>query len=229
MPILIGWAARYYPILRALEQHGLRSEGSILELGSGPVGLGTFRKVPFTGCDLSFAGPSKWPMTQLVGSAVALPVADKSFDAVVASDMLEHVPPDLRPAVIQEALRVARKLVIFGFPCGQLAHDSDRALMADFQKEGREVPGWLSEHMLAPFPEPDLFNNLPGWKTIQFGNESIEFHSRMVRKEMQRSSRWAMHACMVLAPSQVEKWLRKGDAEPYYRQIFVLSPQAESQ
>ncbi|WP_158793432.1 class I SAM-dependent methyltransferase [Granulicella sp. L60] len=59
-------------------------------------------------------------MTPMVGSATSLPVPDKSFDVVLASDMLEHVPPTLRRQVIGEALRVARRLVIFGFPCGRL-------------------------------------------------------------------------------------------------------------
>lgn len=137
---MLNWAARYYPILRSLDRHGLLLQGDILEIGSGPVGLGTFRKVAFTGCDLSFAAPAKWPMTQLVASAADLPVPDRSFDAVVASDVLEHIPPELRMAVIHEALRVARKVVIFGFPCGQLAHDSDRDLMATYEKKHMQVP-----------------------------------------------------------------------------------------
>lgn len=220
---LLNWAARYYPILRCLDRHGLLSQGNILEIGSGPVGLGTFRKVPFTGCDLSFAAPPKWPMTQLVASAANLPIADQSFDAVVASDVLEHISPDLRAAVIHEALRVARKLVIFGFPCGQAAHACDCALMASYERALVETPVWLREHMLAPFPEPDLFSHLPGWEVAQFGNESIGFHSWMVRKEMHRPFRLVMRACLLLAPSQVEALLRKADTEPYYRQIFVMS------
>src|SRR5271155_5182490 len=113
---MLNWAARYYPILRALKQHSLLSTGSILEIGSGPAGLGTFRKVPFVGCDLSFSWTPEWPMTPVIASATDLPFGDNSFDAVVASDVLEHIPPELRATVISEALRVARKLVIFGFP-----------------------------------------------------------------------------------------------------------------
>jgi hypothetical protein len=220
---LLNWAARYYPILRCLERHGLLSQGNILEIGSGPVGLGRFRRVPFTGCDLSFPAPPKFPMTQLVASAAALPVADRSFDAVVASDVLEHIPPDLRGQVIKEALRVARKLVIFGFPCGQPAHDSDRSLMAFYSRAAMEPPAWLHEHMLAPFPDVELFNDLPGWTVTQFGNESIQFHSWMVRREMHRPFRFLMRVCLYLAPSQVEAALRKRDAEPYYRQILEVS------
>ena len=40
------------------------------------------------------------------------------FAAVVASDVLEHVPPQHRLTVVKEALRVTRKVAIFGFPAG---------------------------------------------------------------------------------------------------------------
>ena len=127
---MLNWAARYFPILRALKQHGLLENGTILEIGSGPFGIGTFRKVPFTGCDLSFAAPAQWPMTQMEASAADLPVADLSFDVVLASDVLEHIPPSLREQVIRESLRVARRLVIFGFPSGKAAHAADESRRA---------------------------------------------------------------------------------------------------
>src|SRR5579871_5428492 len=118
---MLNWAARYYPILRILKSHDLLNHGSLLEIGSGPIGIGRFRKVPFVGCDISFPIQPQWPMKPIVASAAELPMEDNEFDVVVASDVLEHVPPHLRETVISEALRVARKLVVFGFPCGRLA------------------------------------------------------------------------------------------------------------
>jgi hypothetical protein len=220
---LLNWAARYYPILRALRQHDLFSSGSILEIGSGPVGLGTFRKVPFTGCDLSFPVAPPWPMTPLVASAADLPLEDDSFDAVVASDVLEHIPPELRSTVISEALRVARKLVIFGFPCGAIAHDADRRLRDTYMRRNQPVPEWLEEHMLAPFPEPALFENLSGWNVVQFGNESISFHSWMMMQEFHRGFIYASRVAMRLTPRILEVLLRQFDGLPSYRQIFVIS------
>jgi hypothetical protein len=220
---LLNWAARYYPILRVLNQHNLYSSGSVLEIGSGPAGLGTFRKVPFTGCDLSFSSTPKWPMTPVVASAADLPFSDGSFDAVVASDVLEHIPPDLRATVICEALRVARRLVIFGFPCGTAAHNADRALREIYVAKHLEVPTWLEEHMLAPFPEPDLFSSFPGWNVSQFGNESIRFHSWMMRQELRRPFVYASIAVIRFSPRLLEALLRRADSSLCYRQIFVLS------
>lgn len=221
---MLNWAARYFPILRALKQHDLLKSGTILEIGSGPFGIGTFRKVPFTGCDLSFSEKPMWPMTQLVASAADLPAADKSFDVVLASDVLEHIPPALRETVIREALRVARRLVIFGFPCGAAAHDSDKALKQFYLDRKLDVPVWLEEHMEADFPEPSLFRDLPGWKVVQFGNESIRFHAWMMRRETGGLLARIVGKLVRTVPVLFEPLLRLGDGTPYYRQIFVLSP-----
>ncbi|WP_433967900.1 class I SAM-dependent methyltransferase [Tunturiibacter gelidiferens] len=220
---LLNWAARYFPILRAIKKHGLLENGTLLEIGSGPFGIGTFRKVPFTGCDLSFADKEQWPMTQLAASAADLPVGDKSFDIVLASDVLEHIPPPLRMKVISEALRVADKLVIFGFPCGKEAHDSDRALRQEYLDKNLKVPEWLEEHMEADFPEPGLFTNLPGWKVEQFSNESLSFHKWLMKREMNLLFVRITGRMSRSLPRLIEKILRNTDGNPSYRQIFVLT------
>jgi Methyltransferase domain len=220
---MLNWAARYYPIIRILKAHGLFESGTVLEIGSGPVGLGLFRKVPFVGCDISFPFEPVWPMTPLIASATQLPLKDNEFDVVLASDILEHVPPDLRNAVISEALRVARRLVIFGFPSGKLAWESDRALLNTYLKADLPPPAWLTEHMEAHFPEPELFKGINGWKTNQQGNENIAFHSWLMRREMSGIFVRASLIGMRIAPSFLEALLRKADRGPFYRQIFALS------
>lgn len=223
----MNWAARYYPILRVLDEHGLRSSGSILEIGSGSAGLGTFRKVPFTGCDLSFPLPPLPPMTPVIASATDLPFADESFDAVLASDVLEHVPPESREKVIRESLRTARRLAIFGFPCGAAAYELDRSLREMYRSRNLDVPEWLEEHMLAPFPDGSLFKDIRGWKVVaQFGNENIRFHSWVVRQETRRPFVRASNAVRRLVPHLLEAVLRQTDRPPFYRQIFVLVRQA---
>jgi SAM-dependent methyltransferase len=197
--------------------------GAILEIGSGPYGIGTFRKVPFTGCDLAFLDEPKWPMTPLIASAADLPLADQSFDVVLASDVLEHVPPELRKAVIQEALRVARRLVIFGFPCGVIAHELDEELREIFLTRNLHVPIWLEEHMEAAFPEPSLFEGIPGWNVDQRSNESIRFHRWLMRSEMNKNFVRVTARIVRYAPWLVTPLLRWCDGEPSYRKIFVLS------
>jgi len=147
---------------------------------------------------------------------------DNEFDVVVASDVLEHVPPNLRREVISETLRVARKLVIFGFPCGRLAWEADKALLNTYTDAHLSPPDWLAEHMEAAFPEADLFSSLKGWSVRQFGNEGLRFHSWLMRREMSGKFVRVSSLAMRILPALVEALLRMADRPPCYRQIFVL-------
>ncbi|MEI9981074.1 MAG: methyltransferase domain-containing protein [Edaphobacter sp.] len=161
-------------------------------------------------------------MTPMIASAAQMPVKDNEFDVILASDVLEHVPPDLRKMVIDESLRVARKLVIFGFPCGELAWESDRALLDAYLKKNLTPAEWLTEHMEAKFPEPELFREIDGWEIQHHDNENISFHSWLMRSEMSRVFLKVSSTSMRLAPFLVEMLLRRANRRPVYRKIFVL-------
>jgi len=161
-------------------------------------------------------------MIPVIASAKALPFSDGSFDVVVASDVLEHVPTPVREIVIREALRVARNLAIFAFPCGKTAHCADRALLETYAHKNLEIPIWLKEHMLEDFPEHNLFAGIENCEVRDFGNESIRFHSWIMRMEMYYMFNYATQASIRIAPRFIESLLRLLDRAPYYRRIFVL-------
>jgi len=225
---LLNWAARYYPIIRILKSDGLFDTGALLEIGAGPYGIGEFRKLPFVGCDLGFAVKPRWPMLPLIASGTQLPFKDKQFDVVVASDVLEHVPDQLREGVILECLRVSRKLTVFGFPCGEVAWKADQELVSAYESAKLATPRWLSEHMEgAPFPEAELFDGIKGWNVESCGNENIRFHLWLMKREMSRSFVLLTSAVVRMLPSLTESLLRKVDQEPCYRQIFALRRRAD--
>jgi hypothetical protein len=135
----------------------------------------------------------------------------------------------MRAKVIDEALRVSKKLVIFGFPCGEAAWHADRALRDTYRKSNIEVPRWLDEHMLAPFPGPEAFASIAGWTLEQVGNDNLQFHAWLMRKEMSRLFNYAGAACLRLAPRLVESAMRRVDRAPYYRQIFILRRRSDDE
>ena len=219
---MLNWTVRYLPILRILKRELDESE-SILEIGSGPVGIGKFYPVPFVGCDVSFAWEPRAPMSPVMASATELPFKDRSFDGVIASDVLEHVPPDRREVVVSEAMRVARKLAIFGFPSGSQAFDCDRELAQIYDRRQKAKPEWLQEHMLHPFPTVALFEGLQrDWIITSFGNENIHFHYWIMQKEMNGAWRRCFKIVLAAFPRIVESILKRTDQEPCYRKIVVI-------
>lgn len=164
-------------------------------------------------------------MSPVLATATQLPFADRAFDFVIVSDVLEHVPPDCRTAVIREALRVMGKMAIFGFPSGQQAFECDRMLADTYDRKKRDTPVWLKEHLLHPFPTEDLFEDLKGkWNVRSFGNENLDFHLSMMRREMHRLWGYSFLFGLAVLPRTVEYLLRRADRGPFYRKIFVVEP-----
>ena len=162
-------------------------------------------------------------MQPVICSGSRLPFGDRSFDAVVVSDVMEHVPPDNRAELLVEVLRVTRKIAIFGYPCGPLALALDKKLREDYQRHSLPVPTWLEEHMLYPFPQENLFLELPsGWSMKVILNESLGFHYWMMRTEMFRLLDYMFRFGLSIMPRIIEAVLRRMDRETSYRKIFVL-------
>ncbi|SRR6266403_2705209 len=219
---MLNRAARYFPIVRELKQHLVDSD-SLLEIGSGPYGLGEFYSRSFVGCDVSFVTRPRPPMSPVLATATHLPFRDRAFDGIVVSDVLEHVPPDCRMPVIREALRVTRKVAIFGFPQGPQAFEYDRKLAKVYAEKQVDAPVWLQEHMRHPFPTENLFDDLrTEWNIRSFGNESLNFHYSVMRKELHRLWNYSFLLLLALIPKTVEYILRRADHEPYYRNIVVV-------
>jgi hypothetical protein len=217
--------ARYRPVLRLIRQH---RPASIVEIGSGALGLGEFRSGPFTGVDIAFDGKPVPHMVAVRGSAFELPFPDAAFDMALCIDALEHIDPARRGDAVREALRVTRRVLVLGFPLGRPAREADGRLHRWCRDAGIRPPPWLEEHMQADFPEEALVASLlesqEDLKFTGFGNENLEAHFLLMTLEMhpRRLVRGIASLLRYVLTPLARALLALTNAPPYYRKMFVV-------
>lgn len=146
---------RYRPVLDIL---ACGTYARVLEVGSGSGGIARFMDVKAVGVDMDFMDYSgerqECPanLSPVMAAAERLPFRDGSFDLVFSCDMLEHIPPDGRAAVIVEMVRVSAGKVVLVFPCGEAAAALDGILRSACILLKKPVPGWLEEHVGLELP-----------------------------------------------------------------------------
>lgn len=108
---------RYAEIARVLRSALGPGAHRVLDVGDTAGYLQYFEhELWVAGIDLHLEDARLEGSRPLIGDGARLPFPDGSFDAVVSSDVLEHVPPDHRPAFLAELRRVSRDLVIVAAP-----------------------------------------------------------------------------------------------------------------
>lgn len=134
-----------------------RYKNNILEIGSGAIGIAPYLNRQVVGVDKKFEGKACPLLKQVIADAVSLPFADKSFDFVVSSDVLEHIVPADRKRVVAEWLRVTKQELILGFPEGKLSEKQDRKLYEEFKKSDRDdsAKKFFEEHLEYGLPRID--------------------------------------------------------------------------
>jgi len=220
---MLNRLARYQPILRLIRKY---RPSSLIEIGSGSKGIGEFCSAKFVGVDIAFEGNAVPHINLVQASGAKLPFRDNSFEMAICMDVLEHVEPSSRGQVIQEALRVASRFVVIGFPAGNPAQDSDLKLIAWCKQKKASVPGWLDEHMRFPFPEEaQVVSSLtPGLTFLHLGNENLWLHRIICKWELHPSV--LMRRCAYMFAYRLRFLsgfiLSLVNFPPYYRALFIV-------
>lgn len=89
-----------------------------LGCGQGAVTNHLSPRVKTTAFDLSAEALGKVDpqAARVQGSGLQLPFRDKSFDLVLASEVIEHFPDAQQDAILAEIVRVAKKYILIGVP-----------------------------------------------------------------------------------------------------------------
>jgi len=191
--VMLNWALRYAPVVEFLS----RTEGTILEVGSGHQGVAAFLgRRQCVGVDLDFAGSCSPNLVPVRASALALPFTANAFDCVVSLDMLEHIAQADRSTAVAELLRVAGRYLVLGFPSGEAALKTDRRVSAFFGLFGKS-PDWLREHL-----------SLGGHPTVKAVQEVIGDQARLL--DLKRNSNATLHGLVTIGDHlPVTSWLMK--------------------
>lgn len=206
---MLSQLLRYAPALELIRRI---APACILEVGCGSRGIGKFLSRRFVGVDLDFRDytgqarrPGAW-MLPVRADATRLPFRERLFDVVVLIDVLEHVPPETRPAVLRECLRVTRQWLVIGFPSDRRALAHDRVFGEWLHEHRQSLPGWLQEHLAWPFPEVEEVARVvdgAASETRVLDNAWLPGHRFVMRWEARE--RWAPYSLALselLAPTQ---------------------------
>jgi hypothetical protein len=242
---VLNQALRYAPVIGVLPAPG----STLLEVGSGSHGIAPYLSDGWslTACDVAFddygadrVGGGEG-VQRVRASVLDLPFADSSFNAVVALDLLEHLPPEDRRSALKELRRVAAELLVVGCPCGAEAEGADRRLAEFYNRLGKPHPGWLSEHLRYGLPDAGFLLTAarPGDRTELVANCNLTSHERVMRCEalpivwrgptaIARSARWFLRRSRRRSQcaTRLLSWIGGGDRAPTYRQIAFITTNA---
>ena len=128
----------------------------VLDVGPGDEGLSRYWGRRTFSVDVFAPDRAPASLTRRVcGTGTALPFKDRSVDAVVCLDVLEHVPEAYRSHVLSEMIRVARKELVLAVPCGPASHRAEEKLERIYEKRTGSPHPYLHEHLKHGLPEAD--------------------------------------------------------------------------
>lgn len=202
-------ALRYLPIVSILKRLNLQ-DSKILDVGSGPQSITPYLKKPVDGLDTDFSdGPQTPLVNKIKGSATSIPFRKNSYDVVISTDTLEHIPRDKRESAIYEMVKVARKLLIIVVPTGKLSEKQDQELEAYYRKTMGTKNQFLEEH---------LENGLPQ-------NEEILVSLHKILRQLDKKGKIDSHPLLNLAIRKMlmKTWISKNKYVYYtYMKGFLL-------
>src|SRR3989338_3271943 len=186
-------ALRYLPVVDQLNKNGIKT---ILEVGSGGIGIAPYLNRKVTGVDTNFTEPFHPLLKRIKGDVLKLPFNNNCFDAVISADMLEHLPAKFRGRAIEEIVRVAKKLVVIAVPCGHYAQMEDKYLDNHYKQLYKKRYHFFKEQVTYGLPGKDeivnTLNQALAKKKVKatisvWGNESLTLHRFLMLGWMNRS------------------------------------------
>ena len=154
LEISVNTKLRYATIVKKIKQIQKR-EGhvTILEVGSGSKGITRFLKQPVTGIDVVFQEHKNEHLKEvLIRPGQEYPFEDKTFDIVIAVDVVEHIPRKERGKALKEMRRISKRYVMITCPFALTRWD--KRVLEKWPKQSATYQN-IKEHADAGIPKPE--------------------------------------------------------------------------
>lgn len=138
-------------IIDAYKMHQGIKKLKVLDVGGAGSILDEFVDIDLTIIDIL---PNEKNFPKYVkGSALLMPFADKSFDAVISCDVLEHIPKADHETFLKESARVTKDLMIVAAPFNLSGVRAAEISANEYYKSmAGEDHRWLLEHLTSELP-----------------------------------------------------------------------------
>lgn len=220
----LNWLARYLPLRARLDGAAQRS---LLEVGSGPVGLSSVAEARFVGVDVKFDWKPVPAMIPFCYGGTRLPFKDGAFHTVVSMDTLEHIPASARPGFLQELRRVAATQVLVGSPTESAApmQPGDDPVARLAHKLGLE-PEWMHEHDEHGLPRPAdveaVLRELPACRFDRMATTNDLVNLLAVLVDLSPGTEATVAPFLQNHAAELEAWFAAGMFGPANRKVYAI-------
>ena len=225
--------SRYFIISEIIEKNYLTKKISILEFG----GSGGFlyylladKKLSFELTIIDTLPPQKKikKYKYIQKDATQTGYSDNSYDVVVSTDVLEHIPDEKKIRFIEESIRISRELVIIAAPFDNILTEyAEKEANSIFKKYFGVDHIWLKEHFKLKKPKKELVekilieNNLP---FIHFESNHISnWVSTIIPNFLAEKKLITTNKIQIVNKFFNKNLLNMGDfSPPGYRDFYVI-------
>ncbi|MBI5184939.1 MAG: methyltransferase domain-containing protein [Nitrospinae bacterium] len=166
------------------------------------------------------------------GNAASLPFKNGSMDIVICSDMLEHLPPPIRPLVLDEMARVGKGWILVGCPIKLEEIECSEKIVGNFHKAllSKEHP-WLKEHSHLGLPREEFLHEYfskKGLACLDIPNGNLlNWLFMMLVNEYINSIPENQYAAKAINHYFNLQFSHTNRQVPVYRYIHAIHPEAE--